>query len=678
MAESTQIARAATQTYHQPKQGILAIKDFRGGLNRTVRPQQLEDPQVWEIKNLRFAATGLRTREGVDVVAPTASTPMSSPVQIIAYFNGEDVAGTSAAVYRNVASAMTKITNVGQEPALIDAGSHLLICDGNYLKFWDGTTFGLCYDKSGYMFDATDLTAASSFGLTTSGAIAATGFNSGTWDTVATTATTMPWVSFSAALSIVLGSPAGTLDGVVCDSAGTVVYTSTNSFTEADLASTAADFTFNFSVASTLMSSGTDYRVGVRFVGSATTSSYVGVDYASTTLSAYLYTYNATSWATSANYALVGGISPGLPPKARTGCVRDRRVYLAAENSQLVYYNAAGDVNDWSTSGVFNSFTFDEDSGYIIALVAYSRDNIIIFKGGSGKAKSIQRLTGTEPATTVRYQITRGVSAINHKCAVLAGNECYFLDESGVYEVTTTDKYGDLRSRAVSGAVETYLRGYVGSTSYLAYDSHRGHVYVRVDTGPASAFFLVYDMVNRVPLYETDDVPVGPWMKYDFNGITEYCACESNGRFYVADTTIYLMSSTSYKDGTALPDVDLMTKFFLVGSPLQKKLVDTHIIDAETNTGGTLTVAVSRNNDIGEFTSWTHTMGTGSTHYTDLDMQYSDWDYPYSTIISSSVPVRDRKFAFMTIMYRIHSVDYSAPVYINGIYLEYALLDRRV
>lgn len=681
MAQQTVIAPSPAKSNHPSRKHlVLAIADFRGGRSRSARQQQLRDDQLWELKNFRYSRTGLRTREGIETVGDTVSTPMATAILSVGYFNGEEIWATSEQLYRNASGAATAIGSVNGECTLLDAGSRLLVCDGEYLKYWDGTDYALCYDKSGYILENGSLTAASSQALATSGAIAATEFSTGTWDAV--TGNTMPWYSCSAYISKI-GSPAGTINAVVCNSAGTELYTSetADDLTEADITSTAAEQTFNFSLSSTVMSASTTYRVGIKFVGSANASNYIAIDYASSAsqnLAALDPASGAAAWTITTSLSLVSNVGPRLAPKAKMGVVRDRRVFLTPGDSQYLYYNNAGDLDDWSAAGVYNSFVWDEDSGNIEALVLWAKDNIVIFKGGSGKARSVQRLTGTDVSTMARYVIAKGVTAVNHKSAVLAANSVFFLDESGMYEIFATELYGDLRWARVSKEIDPELRGNIGNSSLLAYDPKRGHVYLWADTGSPAAYYNVYDVSNKAPIYEEGQRPIGPWMKYDFNGVAEGCVALANGTLYVADTSLYQMADDAYLDNDTLPDCWFETPFFQAGSPLNKKFADTHLIDAETPTGGTLTVAVSINNDSGEKTSWTHTMGTGTLHYTLLDMQYADWDYPYSGSISTSKPVRGRKFVFKTISYRLKSLTYTTqPVYINAIYLEFDVLQRR-
>lgn len=663
---------AATDLYTRGRDHfVLDFGDFSGGLCKTKRPQQLEDNQAWEIVNFfpsrdsRGNFNGWRTRDGLTKVS---STTQSSNVLSGVTFKGELVSATSSAVYHG----STKISNINGRCQLVDAGNYLLIMDGHYLKYWDGTDFGLCYDKSGYVVDNRTVTTTSTANLTASGAMATVEFTMPAFDPVASTANSIPWVSTTVKLSAPGTLPIGYVEGVVCNSSGSVLYTSNNQVDCVNLVSSAVSWDFDFS-ASSIATSGVTYRVGVRFVGTASASQYVGVDIGDAGVGSAIV-FDGTTWSTIAGKTLVGSISPGLPPKARIGRSWQRRIFLSPGDSQYVYYNHAGDINDWSTAGVFNNYVFDQDSGNVVGIESFAKDILIIFRGGtdaSGNAlhKSVWRLQGSSASSMSTYFIVDGISAIGEQAYSSGGNNVYFLDSGGVYRLFTTDRYGDASFGAIDGNVTTILEGNVGDNSVLSYDTRRGHLYVWGDGGDSGV---------PVPYYLTYDVFLGIWWKTDFNGIDEGTVFSSNGDFYVADTDVYKLSSSAYLDDTVLPNVEFRTKFHYVGSPFQLKESISYLIDMYTTTGGSLKVTVCKDLEMGGYTSWDVEMSMADIEWTEATMEWTTATWPWSPVSGSMLPVKNRKMHFSNIMIGLSDFVYTtSPVYLNGIYVEGHLMKRR-
>jgi len=676
MPRKAAIIPALTDAYYEKAEHlVLDMGDFSGGMCKSKRPQQLEDAQAWEIKNFRPARdskgefAGWRTREGIEVVSTTST---ASPILSGTFFNGEQITATSTAVYQDTGAALNEITRINGECSFLDAGSYLLILDGHYLKYWDGTTFGLCYDKSGYLVDNSSVGTTSHADMVASNAMVTVSFAVPAFDPIASGANSIPWYSVDMDLSTPGIKPVGYVRGVVCSAAGTVLYASTNTVAMAGLTSTAVTHTFSFGGVGTC-STGVTYRVGVQFIGTASAAQMVRVS-TGPVGTGLCWVYDGAAWTSRAGMVPVGVIRPGLPPKGRVGVGWQRRIFVAPHRSQYLHYDHAGDIFDWSTAGAFNHYLFDQDSGNIVGLVVFAKDIIVIFRGGKDASgnqlhKSVWRLQGDTATAMSTFFIVDGISAIGYKACCGGGNNIYFMDDDRIYRLFTTDRYGDASLGLIDGDVEPLIEGNVGSNSLLTYDTKMGHLYVWADGG-ASGVALDY--------YLTYDVFLGIWWKTDFAGISEGTLFSANGEFYQATTKLYRMGGGLYLDDATLPTTAFWTKFYFMGSPFQLKRVEAFLVDVFTATGGSITVTACRDLDVGGHTSWTHTIGIAGLLWDEALMVWSDALWPWDYKIGSMLTIKDRKFRFTNLMVRLDDAVYTTqPVYINGIYVEAQLQGRR-
>lgn len=234
------------------------------------------------------------------------------------------------------------------------------------------------------------------------------------------------------------------------------------------------------------------------------------------------------------------------------------RLWVAGADS-TVYWCGANDPSDWGgASPLTGGFAYIErgDGGRLTGLGLL--DGMpVIFKGGSGRRKSITVCLGDTPDEFVFRCVSDGTSAASGQAIDTLNGDMLFCAEEGVHSLAMVRDYNNPKAFPLSMKI---LPPYTTYTPLSACsDPKRGYFYV-ITTRDVFAYHA----------------GTQGWHRWLLNGITpKTVAVVSGDNVYVgaSDGHVYRLSDGAYLDGSNGYQWEWATKAFDFGVPMRNKLV---------------------------------------------------------------------------------------------------------
>ncbi len=527
---------------------VLRLGDWRRGLNTVRKNVGLRLDELADVLNLKYFATpygiGLTSREGV--VRQTASAVAPYAIKDLGFY--QDASGNqyimavcNSKLYQVNPSTFTA-TLVGSLESSRGRGVQMankwLIADGGHLKYWDGTTFSVCWDDGSYSFDWRTASPAGSVGLyagnitRAGGKITAPIFAAGT----------IPHATAEVYLSKT-GAPTGTIT-VKCYAADGTTALGSYTMDCTGLTTSPLKFTCPLTAASgqaLTVASGVVRYIVVEFSG-GDSSNTVNVHYASAASGGTWLTYNASWSAVDTAKNPDFAFASALPPKSSMLEVFANRLWIndrTAGRLNWLWYSQLNNPFNWTGTSIAGYLIMDVGLE-ITALKSYYTNLFVHF--GTGR-KAVYVVDGTTPSTFTASLAVPGAGAINADCAWSLQNDFLFLDTAGLVSIRQWKASGNLEGALRSGPVSNILVPSVAaSTSFGGVCYHELQAWVSV----AQDYLLVYDG------------QIDAWTKYQFGlgtGVAPTAIQEINGETWVGDSAGHLwkqsVAAPVYYDGPA-------------------------------------------------------------------------------------------------------------------------------
>lgn len=457
------------------------------------------------------------------------------------------------------------------KPEIIPFGDYVVFTDGGYLKIWDGTTLKLAYDtgnlvrsySSGFQFDDTALTSASSIEV-----------GNGNLYRGAYKFTTQAWTSgwtippFSAEMLLTrTGTPSATSFSVsvrrVSDdvimatvaslSDGTDDYITAVSLKTAETTYTAA---FTADDINAELAPETDYYLTFEWNG-GDDSNHIKLSAATVTEDGTAYEYDSGTYTNVTTKIPLMSFSPGRPPKATMGEIKDDRLWLAGNEDATGYafFSNVSAPLDFSTHNAagYTGIIDNTDSNYPVGAILHQFGNLYFI--GKTQQPFFAVLTGTSPTDFTITERFKHLSSEVH-LAVSAVHDSIFCNENGVFTLSGVEQYGDLRFANIANPVRNHFNSFFNENGFVGYNSNTAQIFIKLEN--AESIF-----VGHVGITSEDREGIRtPWTTYSFGKLKPSSFTFMNGGFYIGMTNGHLYKLT---DGATGDDGEAITYFSLSG-----------------------------------------------------------------------------------------------------------------
>ncbi len=584
-------------------------------------------------------------------------------------------------------------------PVLINYAGLLIVLDGGYPKYWDEASFNLLYDVSGYEFDYRSQASAGTLNLYAGGKIMA-----GQKETTPTWAAglTLPTGPVVVSLSKT-GAPTGSVTIRVYDDADNLVATS-DAIDAASLTTSPVDYTFTFSTAY-MRGPSLAYTYAVHFSG-GDAANYVSVEFATTASGGGVRTNNGSTWTDDATKDLLIGLRPSLPPKARWGVVHvDGRLHLFGDpdntspffSGSMGYYSALPDEDSPGDSGPFNwgggalggagsgSYGIKRGDGAAVTGACLGLGGIVISKGPEPSRMFL--LTGASPGEYALTELPTKVSAASGYAMVEAANNVYFIEAAsgGLMDLVGVQTYGDVKYRPLSWPVDLSAGALDFAAAYGVDDQ------ILIKPAGSEYAFVYHIRLGGWTRYRFG-VPDLTWDEANFTW-DEWTAAWGEGmgidvtgfgsdgvEFYVcaADGHVYRLDQDSCYDGVVRGVPSIWSKAHDLGRPHNTKQAKrlNFRVSSRGLTNAVGAVAFRRDLEDSDYLTKSFRLpADADATWDDLDFTWHEWDWPWGGDTAEVLRRTVINFNFRTLQVGIQDVSVlSAPLEIDGVFLEYAVL----
>ncbi len=519
---------------------------------------------------------GLVTRPAV---VKKTTTAISSGVHHIEQSSvGVIVSGEDFNVYKLNPNPVL-IDAVKGKPYLINYNGVCVICDGDFLKYTDGTTIKMAYDDGeGTQFDNIAGDTDSILSLNGTNLRVAAKFTTEVWDASYTIPPTRAEFKLKKT-----GSPTGTLTinirKVLDDS-----IIATSSIEIVNILTAGGTYDCVFSV-TTEMETATDYYFSFEHVGGG--SNHVDIQCTDEVGSAYVYT---GSWVSDATKQPIIKIWPGIAPKAEFGCVWNSNLVIKNPDEPGRVYISNLTHLDWSSTGLAGWIgSVDENrESYKVGAIKTLYSELYVF--GSEDQPYISKLTGTSILDFVLTP-TFQRSWTTQRAIVNTSNDLWLNSSDGADSLSGVQQYGDLRTGSQSESVDNQFSEWISASAFAGYDSEHGQMVLNL-TGNKCLVCHV-----KQPVQGQGGVTQFPWAEYylpltptSFGTIDNKFVIGTGNGFileYDNDTTFDLNDTGSQIQPsftTSYPQV-----------PFNETCLESVQIVANSNKGGSICFSIFRN-----------------------------------------------------------------------------------
>jgi len=634
--------------------------NFPLGINRLKNDKQLEPGELDVATNFKYNDFGrLETREGVAAYTSTITTDATAIKQIVQVFFEESAKtfGTAAATfgsgytfgshgsiqyimlvdanyelyYIDATGAPTSIGTLEGDATVIPFAGHAVVLDGSYIKYWDGSDLSLAYDdgtgSDGYMFDYTDDDQDTTRSLNGTVTACGGGVTISDWDS----GYTIPTKELRCDIAAV-GSPTGNIYAKVYNSARTSVLATSTAMDSASLSTHATEITFAFATGYDMVPS-TNYFFSVEYEN-GDADNYINV-YKDTT--ATIEYYYEGSWKEGTGTPLFG-LKPGRPPKGSFGVTRNNRMFFKDPDSPgWVRYTNVNSIFDYSTSfgGGYIGLIDDNANNFKLGGLQVLYDDLYAI--GEPQSPYLVKILVTSPDVFAQETVNHNMYS-NRDSIVSTGNDIWFANKAGVFPLSGTQLYGDLRESSAGDPVLPTIEDNWDVGAFAVYDPANGQYLLKLNGYDK---ILVCHTKRPVPLKGRIQYP---WTEYELKDLTPSAFAYINDTFYIGCTNGYLYTlSADVNDDGNQPDYSLKTGVTEV--PFGAILATEYYLSGDSSAAATFNVSFYKN-------------GAGTAVVTKSDA-------------IEDTPVRQRIFfSFKSLQIGLDNFAITKPFKFQGIYIK--------
>jgi hypothetical protein len=547
------------------------------GINTMLAANQLSSSELVVCNNFMYDNTGaIVTRPGL---VKTTNTSVGKPIVKTGYVT---IDGTNYTLlvdsdfylyYLDGSNDPIQIGSLPLEgkPEIIPFGGYAVFTDTGYLKIWDGTTLRLAYDtgnlvrsySSGFQFDSTTLTSTSGIKVGNSNLYrGAYKFTTQAWSTgwtippfkavmSLTRVGTIPSTVFSIKIRRV--SDDHIMASVASLSDGTDTYTTASSLKNTETVYTA---TFTADDISTELSPETDYYLTFEWNG-GDSSNYIQLVTANVTSGGAAYSYTAGVYTNVPTETPLMSLSPGRPPKASMGEVKDDRLWLAGSDDApgYAFFSNVSSPLDFSSDSAagYTGVIDNTDENYPIGAMLNQFGNLYFI--GKAQQPFFTVLTGTSPTDFSITERFKHLSSEVH-LAVNAVHDSIFCNKNGAFTLSGVEQYGDLRFANIANPIRNNFSSYFNSSGFIEYNSNTAQVFIKFENSELT-FIGHVDLAS-----EAREGIRTPWTTYSFGNLTPSSFTFMNGNFYIGMTNGHIYRLT---DGAVNDDGESINYFLTTG-----------------------------------------------------------------------------------------------------------------
>jgi len=206
-----------------------------------------------------------------------------------------------------------------------------------------------------------------------------------------------------------------------------------------------------------------------------------------------------------ANAAPMFNLNGELPISLKTGVSSSSRIFgiegTGSDNPGRLWYCGAGNPFDWSSPN-YGGYL---DTGRDIAGIVEFYDDVWLF--GSAKAPSLTRISGSTPANYAQTQSVQQVSS--HQTAIITTpDDILFYHPAGVNSINTMTEFGDIRSSNRSDNISDIVTAGYDTTAVMGYEPIYGLCLLKLNDGEGQR---IYAFHTRIGGRKTRYYPVSKW-----------------------------------------------------------------------------------------------------------------------------------------------------------------------
>ena len=639
--------QVAMNHVRNPKQTSLSFGPFVGGLVTSKPASMLKGHECTEYKNIVIDDNGRpRTRPGWTKVC-------SGMAGSVHHIGDARVSGTwytfisteetveAVTTYRLYRRNGTGVTQIGTDATFlgpitfVGLQDYLVIFDGDYVKYWNGTTVLLLSDAGSgadaYLVNNYAGELSSSFSPIQIYAYSAT-------QTAALKFTTPAWAEGSSMPPTSFRFRAAKYGNGAYSPYATDSYKPKMTIRNTDFSLVATkdlmsftdlptvalespdmgafkeyEYTFLAEEISEDLSPSTDYYLcfehaygnidhHVKLYG---TSNTVGIGFKDDTVP-------PNAW-TDIGYTMAPcfSLSSELPFKLETGIVSSSRIFgiegVDGDYPGRIHYCGAGNIFDWSSSN-FGGYMA---TGLDIAGIAAFYDNVWVF--GSSKAPSLSRISGATPA---EYAMTQSIQAVSsHQRAIITTqDDIIFYHKFGVDSINTMQEFGDIRASNRSDNIRNIVVPEFDSLAFTGFEPIYGLCLIKLNDTYGQRLYAFH---TRIVGQRTTYYPVSTW---DLNlpteggaaqSITALGNCESGLHLGTSKGVLYKLDDTLLTDDGNQPTYSIKSNVRTTG--FGELTAWQMLFDVASDNGGTYDLKIYVNQSTTALMSTTITLPTSLT-----------------------------------------------------------------
>lgn len=486
----------AARPQQQPEQ-LIQLVGFPHGLNTNKMAEMLLPTEMSECSDMKILkGGGIVTRPAM---VKKTTTAISSEVYAVEQSSiGVIVSGSDYNVYKLDATPNPVLIDaVKGKPYLVNYNGVCIICDGDFLKYTDGTSIKIAYDDGeGSQFDNISGIADSVLSLDGTNLRVAVKFRTDTW----TSDYTIPPTRAEFKLKKT-GTPTGTVNINIRKVSDDSIIA--NSSIEADdILAGGGTYDCVFTV-TTEYETLTDYYFSFEHVGDA--SNHVDIECTNETGDAYVYT---GSWVADTTKQPIVKIWPGIAPKADFGCVWNKNLVIKNPDEPGRVYISNLTHLDWSSTGLAGWIgAVDENrNSYTVGAIKTLYSELYVF--GTEDQPYISKLTGT---SIVDFKLTPSFqrSWTTQRAVVNTSNDIWFNSFDGADSLSGVQQYGDLRTGSQSESVDNQFSNWDSTNSFAGYDSESGQMFLNMSGSKCLVCHV------KLPVRGQGDILQFPWVEYN-------------------------------------------------------------------------------------------------------------------------------------------------------------------
>jgi len=637
----------------------IAFNKFPGGLNTSVPSSMISKEELSECVNWKYNERGdLEIRGAITKYTSTAcgKAVVSGGYAVIDGTGRTLMADTDDKVYyAGTSEVSTVIATASGEPHFLSYNNVCLVLDGSYVKYLDNVTaLKIAYDTGKYQVNnySGDDDAAISVGDGTN-IRAAVKFTSLTHDA----GYTIPPVTMDVKLKkIEAGTLTGPITGVVRKASdSSVMATKTFSEDAGDISDTGDGnfYSVTFDTVANELVPNTDYYACVEF-SNGDASNYLEVKCSDDSSTGYHY---IAAWAADSDHNPIIRLSPGLPPKAKYGCISDNRPFLwgDVDNPGYSHYGKLTHL-EW---GYISAVDNNRNSYEIGAMEDLYGD---LWAYGTQEEPYLSVLVGdTESDWTLQKKFQASWSL--PKTISNVTNDLFTMSKEGVSSLTGVQEYGDVRTSSESDRIKDIIQDNWVSAAFAGYYPQDGQ------------YWLFLPGYSKVLICHTK-LPNKPWTEYDLP-ITPTFFEQAGSNFLMGcdDGFLYQFNSAEYKDLTTT-QIKPKFKSGYIEFPFDVDLTKIQFI-ASSLTGAAFNLDIYKNgNQDDSVYTYDHLLSmSDALTIDDLTMDIEDMLFAIDP--QAVLPRIDLNINCWSFQVEISDVQSCGkPVYFSGMFLKYRQLEE--